>query len=374
MKNIVVLGSTGSIGTQVLDVVRQQPQDFRVVGLSAGNNMQLLEKQITEFLPEIVCVEKEAAAMTLSEKTHRKVICGEDGLCEMASYKNADTVINALSGSAGIVPSFEAVQAKKVLVIANKESLVSAGTMLVSAAIKMKTDIIPVDSEMSAIFQLVQLASQDENFPENISRVILTCSGGPFRGKKKSDLQNITVAQALKHPVWKMGKKNSIDSATLINKGMELIAITQFFGIPEEKIEVVVHKEGRVHSMIELQDGQIFANMSVPDMRFPIAYAMNFPDRKANTFQRLDFSKLNLHFEHVDENTFEAIQLARQAIRKGGLAIAAFNAANEAAIDEFMKGNIAFLDILDRVKSAVQSAKFTEKYSLDDVMRIHKTY
>lgn len=374
MKNIVILGSTGSIGTQTLDVIREFPLDFRVVGLTANTNIELLEKQIEEFSPEIIAVGNQENAQKLYEKTHRKILVGEEGLCNVAGYKKAELVINALSGPIGLIPTIDAIVSKKPVALANKESLVSAGEILMSAAYKNKTPIIPIDSELSALFQIISFLPPDKCICCEISRIILTCSGGPFRGKKRPDLKNVTLDQALKHPTWKMGKKISIDSATLMNKGFELIAASRLFGLPENKIEVVLHKESIVHAIVEWNDGQTFACMTPTSMRYPILTALYFPKRKANNWQRIDFTKQKLTFEKIDEETFPTIKIAREALQRGGTAPALLNIVNDIAVRKFLNSEIKFLDIIDILKNptTLDLAK-KPPYTAEDILNMEDT-
>ena len=325
MKKISILGSTGSIGTQTLDIVRIN-NDAEVVALSAHKNIDLLERQIREFNPKVVAIWEEADAKILSDKVKDldvKVCFGMDGLIEVASVCDADIVVTAVVGMIGIEPTIAAIKAKKDIALANKETLVCAGHIIMPLAKDMGINIYPVDSEHSAIFQCL-----DKNNP--IKKILLTASGGPFRGFSKEELENVTLEDALKHPNWSMGKKITIDSATMINKGLEIIEASHLFGVDIDDIEVVIQKESIIHSMVEFKDNGILAQLGTPDMRLPISYAIFYPERRYISEERVDFSKLaTLNFSKPDLDVFEGLNMAISAGKKGGSAPTVLNAANE---------------------------------------------
>lgn len=357
MKKIIILGSTGSIGTQTLDVVRSHPDEFQVLGLSAHSNTALFKKQVAEFKPKYVVktseIENPSAALS-----------------ELACAHDADLIVNAISGYAGLMPTYSAVKAGKKIALANKESLVMAGELIMELAEKTGAEILPIDSEMSAIWQA--LAAHPFPLPphspatslKNIEKIILTASGGPFWGFSREKLQNVTAEQALKHPTWNMGQKISVDSATLVNKAFEIIETRWLFDIPPEKIDVVIHRQSVVHSMVQFVDGNISAILSQTDMRLPISYALNFPSRTPNNFQRMDFSKLTLTFEKSDYSTLEGPKLAYSALKAGGIMPAAFCIADEIAVKKFLNGEIKFLEIYDFIKRSLEKVK-NKSFSLE---------
>ena len=365
MRELIILGSTGSIGTQALDVVRSNPKDYRVTALAAGKNIDLLEKQAREFKPLTVSVEDEKSAADLKlrlKDTDIRVLSGKDGVCEAATTKG-DIVLNAIVGIAGLKPTLAAINSKKTIALANKETLVTAGDIVKAELRKNKVSLLPVDSEHSAIFQSLQ------GTPENrIKKIILTASGGPFYGKTKAELENVTAAAALKHPNWNMGAKITIDSATLMNKGLEVIEAVHLFGISAGNIEVLVHRQSIIHSAVEFCDGAVIAQLGTPDMKLPIQYALTYPDRSALCCERLDLAKIgSLTFAKPDTETFRCLSVCIDAINKGGLKPAAANGANEEAVKLFLQGKISFLQIADFVESAVASQKDVTDFSLDDV-------
>lgn len=366
MKKISILGSTGSIGTQTLDIVRIN-NDVEVVALSAHKNIDLLEKQIREFKPKVVAIWEEVDAKILSDKVkdlNVKVSFGMDGLIEVASVCDADIVVTAVVGMIGIEPTIAAIKAKKDIALANKETLVCAGHIIMPLAKDMGINIYPVDSEHSAIFQCL-----DKNNP--IKKILLTASGGPFRGFSKEELENVTLEDALKHPNWSMGKKITIDSATMINKGLEIIEASHLFGVDIDDIEVVIQKESIIHSMVEFKDNGILAQLGTPDMKLPISYALFYPERRYISEERVDFSKLaTLNFSKPDLDVFEGLKMAISAGKKGGSAPTVLNAANEWAVDKFLNKKIGFTDIGRLIGLAIENHQFKENPSLEDIISL----
>lgn len=366
LKKIAILGSTGSIGTQALDVARQMP--CRVTALAAHHNITLLEAQIREFNPAIACVMQEDAARDLKTRvadTSVKIVSGMQGLCECAIQEQADIVLNAVVGMVGLEPTLSAIEAGKTIALANKETLVSGGRLVMSRAKEKGVKILPVDSEHSAVFQCLQ----ENQSHDKIKKIILTASGGPFFGKTLKELETVRPEDALKHPNWSMGRKITIDSATMINKGLELIEACWLFDVPPEKIEIVVHRESIVHSMVEYCDNAVIAQMGVPDMRLPIQYAITYPERMPSPAGKLDLVRCGqLTFYAPDEKTFGGIALCREALERGGLFPAAVNGANEEAVALFLEGKIRFTDICKFARHAMESAKNWEDYTLADVL------
>ncbi len=356
--NISILGSTGSIGTQTLEVVSAHPGKLKVLGLSAGSNTHLLKQQIKKFKPKEVSVKSEEDTKRLLGKSS-KISFGDKGNINVATLKGVDKVVIATPGLAGIAPTLAAISAKKTIALATKEVLVAAGELVVSEAKKRKIDLLPIDSEHSAIFQCIAGRSASE-----IKKVILTCSGGPFKGMKPKQLKKITPAQALAHPTWKMGQKITIDSATLMNKGFEVIEAMWLFGIPLSKIEVVVHPQSIIHSAVEFVDGSIIAQMGASDMRLPIQYALFYPGKRLeNNFRRFSFSdSRGLSFEEPDRKTFRCLDLAFKAIGEGKTAPAVLTAANDVAVEAFLDGRLSFLGISDVIESTLY-AYSPKKYS-----------
>lgn len=366
MKNIVILGSTGSIGTQTLCVVRENP-DVKVIALAAGKNIKLLEEQIREFKPEIVCVFDEGKAKELSLKikdTKVKVVTGMEGLIECAIYENAEVVVTAIVGMIGIRPTIEAIKAKKDIALANKETLVTAGHIIMPLAKEMGVNILPVDSEHSAIFQ-----SLNGEKKEQIDKIILTASGGPFLGRKREDLQSVKVEDALKHPNWSMGRKISIDSATLVNKGLEVMEARWLFDVTFDQIQVVIQPQSVIHSMVQFIDGGIMAELGTPDMKLPILYALFYPNRRNLSGARLDFHQLKqITFDEPDYNTFTGLKLAYKVGRLGGSMPTVFNAANEMAVSKFLKGEIKFLQIPEIISYAVGEHKIIMNPTVSQIL------
>lgn len=364
MKKIAILGSTGSIGTQALEVARKN--GYTVTSLAAGGNVKLLEEQVREFSPETVAVFNESAANDLKiriKDTNTRVISGKNGVCETAAG-DCDMVLNAVVGIAGLEPTLAAIDAGNDIALANKETLVTGGELVNAAAKKRKVKIIPVDSEHSAIFQSLQGTPKG-----SLSKILLTASGGPFYGKKTAELADVTAAQALKHPNWSMGAKITVDSATLMNKGLEVIEAVHLFGVGADRIEVLVHRQSILHSGVELTDGAVIAQLGTPDMRLPIAYALTYPNRDKTAFEHLSLSGIGtLTFEKPDTDTFRCLPLCIAAINEGGLAPAAVNGANEAAVELFLKGKIKFLEIANAVERALLSVNNKERYTLEDVL------
>ncbi len=369
MKTISVLGSTGSIGTQALCVAREG--NMRVCAIAAGSNIKLLEEQAREFSPEIVAVFDENAAEELRSRlsdTDIKVLAGEEGVLAAATAKDADIVLNAIVGIAGLRSTMAIIEAGKTLALANKESLVTAGTLVMKTARKKGVSILPVDSEHSAIFQCLQ------GVPEgSLSKILLTASGGPFFGKTREDLKKVTVADALKHPNWNMGKKITIDSATLMNKGLEVIEAAHLFSVSADDIEVLVHRQSIIHSAVELRDGAVIAQLGTADMRLPIQYAITYPERTECPCGKLSLSEVaTLTFAKPDTETFECLSLCIEASRAGGLKAAAVNGANEAAVALFLEEKIKFLDIPRLVRIAFEAQPDVKTYTLEDVFAADK--
>ncbi len=367
MKGIALLGSTGSIGTQSLDVCRMH--GYRVVCLTANRRVDLMETQIREFRPDLVSMMDPVAADDLRTRvadTGTKVLSGMDGLIECATYSGADTVLNAVVGMVGLQPTLAAIQAQKTLALANKESLVAGGHLVTNTAKAYGVDILPVDSEHSAIFQCLQ------GSPEKgaVKKLILTASGGPFFGKTLAELENVTAADALKHPNWDMGAKITIDSATMMNKGLEFIEAKWLFDMPIDAIDIVVHRESVVHSAIAYQDNSVIAQLGVPDMRIPIQYALTYPQRLPSPVQELslvDYGKLT--FYAPDYDTFRCINVCKDAITAGGLRPAAANGANEESVRLFLNGKIKFTDIAVLNRAAMEACPQVADYTLDDVLQ-----
>lgn len=375
MKNIVLLGATGSIGTQVLDVIRQNTDKFHIVGMAAtGRNAELFSKLIEEFEPDRICVTDDANSLKLKierypiSKKFPELLLGVEGIDQLICDPNVEMVINAISGTEGIIHTITAIQQRKTVLIANKESLVSAGSIILELAIKYQTLIIPIDSEITGIIQCLEGKSE-----KNIEKIILPCTGGPFYGKSKKELAKVKIEDALKHPVWKMGEKITIDSATLMNKGFELMVAHAFFKIPVSQIEIVIHPESIIHGMIQWKDGNITAVMSPPDMRFAIQYALFFPEREETKFPRLDFSKLSkLTFEKPDESVYESLTLARGAAQIQGNMPAILNHSNDLAVEKFLKGEIKFTEITSYTRKHIAKHDFTDTPNLEELIELQK--
>lgn len=365
-KIITVLGSTGSIGEQALDVARMH--GYRINALTASKNTDIIEKQAREFRPAKVAMADEAAAAELKIKladTDIKVLSGVEGVCECAADNSRAIVLNSIVGMAGLVPTLSAIDAGCKIALANKETLVAGGQLVMGKAKEKGVDILPVDSEHSAIFQ----ALQGMNDKKELKRLILTASGGPFFGKTKEELADVTVAQALKHPNWSMGAKITIDSASMMNKGLELIEAVWLFDVKPKDVDIVVHRQSIVHSLIEFVDNSVIAQLGVPDMRIPIQYALTYPQRFESPVKQLRLEDWQtLTFDKPDYDTFECINLCRNAIELGGLCTAAVNSANEMANELFREGRIGFLDIARLVSAALENCKRVDTYSLEDVL------
>ena len=353
MKKIAILGSTGSIGTQTLDIVREQ-RDIEVVAFAAGSNITLLEQQVREFSPKLVCVFKEEAAEALKIKiadTDTKVVSGMEGLIDVAVHPESEILVTAIVGMMGIRPTVAAIQAGKKIALANKETLVTAGHIIIPLAKEYHVPILPVDSEHSAIFQSLQ-----GNAGNRIEKILLTASGGPFRGKSTADLAGMKVEDALKHPNWSMGRKITIDSSTLVNKGLEVMEAKWLFGVELDQIEVVVHPQSVIHSAVQYEDGAVIAQLGTPDMRLPIQYALFYPDRRPMQENNIDFFKLGrITFEKPDMEVFTGLKLAYEAFRAGGSMPTVFNAANEKAVSLFLQDKIGFLDIPELIGACMQN-------------------
>ncbi|MBQ2745452.1 MAG: 1-deoxy-D-xylulose-5-phosphate reductoisomerase [Lachnospiraceae bacterium] len=370
MKNISILGSTGSIGTQTLDIVSKN-NDLKVVALAAYGSIELLEKQIREFKPELVCVYDERKAKELCQNISDlsiKVVSGMDGLMEVASIDSADIVVTAIVGMIGIRPTMAAIKAGKDIALANKETLVTAGHIIIPAAKEYNVKILPVDSEHSAIFQCLNGENQRE-----VDKILLTASGGPFRGKTKDELKNVTVEAALKHPNWAMGRKITIDSATMVNKGLEVIEAKWLFGVDFSQIQVVVQPQSLIHSMIQFKDGAVMAQLGTPDMRLPIQYAIYYPERRYLDGQRVDFSKIGqITFEDPDMENFKGLKYAYEAGKCGGSMPTVFNAANERAVAMFLDRKIKFLDIYEIIEESIKNVKLVKEPSIEEILDVEK--
>lgn len=365
-KTVSILGSTGSIGTQSLEVCEKH--GFRVYGLSANNNIDLLEQQTRKFSPEYVCIYNEEKYSELKQRlsdTGVKVLCGMDGLCEIASLEQNDIVLNSVVGMVGLLPTLTAINAGKDVALANKETLVAGGEIVISSAKTKGVTIYPVDSEHSAIFQCLQ-----GNKREQLSKIILTASGGPFFGKTYEDLKKVTKADALKHPNWSMGSKITIDSATLMNKGLEFIEAKWLFDLTPEQIEIVVHRQSVVHSAVEYNDYSVIAQLGVPDMKIPIQYALLYPDRMECPTKRLSLTDYgSLTFEKPDYRTFKCLSSAIKAIRAGGAYPCLVNSANEEAVKAFLNDEIAFIEIGEIVSSVMEKFSPTQINCYEDVVK-----
>lgn len=366
MKKIALLGSTGSIGTQTLEVVREQG-DIQVVAMAAGRNIRLLEQQVREFKPALVAVWEEKDACTLRESLRDmqvRVVSGMEGLLEVAVIPEAEVLVTAIVGMLGIRPTIAAIEAGKNIALANKETLVTAGHLIMPLAAEKNVSILPVDSEHSAIFQ--SLNGEKSN---KISKILLTASGGPFRGKKREDLANVQVEDALKHPNWSMGRKITIDSATLVNKGLEVMEAKWLFGVELEQIQVVVHPQSVIHSMVEYEDGAVIAQLGTPDMRLPIQYALYYPERRKMSGKRLDFYELSsLTFEQPDTVTFQGLALAFQAMKQGGNIPTVYNAANEKAVALFLNRKISFLEIPEIINACMEESRYINSPTVEEIL------
>ncbi|MFT4144720.1 MAG: 1-deoxy-D-xylulose-5-phosphate reductoisomerase [Mobilitalea sp.] len=367
MKQIAVLGSTGSVGTQTLEIVREHRNQLNITALSAGSNIELLEKQIREFMPKIVCVSEKAKAEQLKERVKDlpvQVLSGMEGLIACAIYEETEIVVTAMVGMIGIRPTIEAIKAGKDIALANKETLVTAGHLIMPLIKEKNVSLYPVDSEHSAIFQ-----SMNGENKKQVQKIILTASGGPFRGKTKADLANKTPKDALKHPNWTMGQKITIDSATMVNKGLEVMEAAWLFDMSMDQIQVVVHPQSIIHSMVEYVDGSVIAQLGVPDMKLPIQYALYYPDRMPMQDNRVDFYKLKqLTFEEPDLDTFEGLKLAFEAGRIGGSMPTVYNAANEWAVAAFLREEIEFLMIPVLIREAISHHQLIVCPTLEEIL------
>lgn len=369
-KNITVLGSTGSIGTQTLDVVRRSPE-LKVVSLAANSNIDLLEEQIREFHPECVCVYDEDRALELEKRLAGQrvtVLAGMEGMVQCAAMDASDMVVTSVVGMIGIRPVMEAIRAGKDIAFANKETLVTAGHLIMPLVREKGVKLLPVDSEHAAIFQCLNGESTGE-----LERIILTASGGPFRGKKREELESVTVEDALKHPNWSMGKKITIDSSTMVNKGLEVIEARWLFDVDFDRIQVVVQPQSVIHSMVEFRDGAVMAQLGTPDMRLPIQYALMYPHRRECVVERLDFMKLSgITFEQPDLETFRGLKLAYAAGRIGGSMPTVFNAANEKAVELFLNRRISWLTMAQLIEEAMEGHSVIKEPSLEEILAVEK--
>lgn len=366
MKKIAILGSTGSIGTQTLDIVREQG-DIQVVAMAAGSNISLLEAQMREFKPSLVSVWDEKKASELRTNTKDlgiKIVSGMEGLLEVSVIPESEILVTAIVGMLGIRPTIAAIKAGKKIALANKETLVTAGHIIIPLAKEYKVPILPVDSEHSAIFQSLQGAGDNK-----ISKILLTASGGPFRGRKSDDLKNIQVEDALKHPNWSMGRKITIDSSTLVNKGLEVMEAKWLFDVTLDQIQVVVHPQSVIHSAVEYEDGAVIAQLGTPDMRLPIQYALYYPERRNLSGRRLDlFEIADLTFEKPDTDTFRGLALAYLAMEKGGNIPTVYNAANEKAVSLFLDRKISYPEITELIEACMEDAEFIDHPDVDEIL------
>lgn len=367
MKKIAILGSTGSIGTQTLDVVREHSDELQVVALAAGTNKERLKEQIKEFHPKLVSLSDEKKAQELKEELageQVEVVCGMEGLIEVAGADSADVVVTAVVGMMGILPTMEAIKKGKDIALANKETLVTAGHLIIPMAKEYGVSILPVDSEHSAIFQSLQGEPKAA-----LDKILLTASGGPFRGKSAEFLETVTLEDALNHPNWSMGPKITIDSSTMVNKGLEVMEAKWLFGVDYSQIEVVIQPQSIIHSMAQYVDGAIIAQLGTPDMRVPIEYALFYPERRSLSGDRLDFSKLSqITFEKPDYKVFRGLSLAIEAGKTGGTMPTVFNAANERAVAKFLKGEIKYTDIVRSIEKCMDAHKVSAHPDLEEIL------
>lgn len=371
MRGVSLLGSTGSIGTQTLDVIRKN-KDLKVVALAAGTRIKELADQIREFKPLIACTATKQGADELKllvSDIPVKIAYGDEGLVESATIESADVVVTAVVGMMGIIPTIEAIKAHKDIALANKETLVTAGHIIMKLAKEYNVNIYPVDSEHSAIFQAL-----NGEYHREVSKIILTASGGPFRGKKLKDLENVTLSDALNHPNWAMGKKITIDSSTMVNKGLEVMEAQWLFDVSVDKVQVVIQPQSIIHSMVEFVDGAVMAQLGSPDMRLPIQYALYYPHRRELDTQRIDFYELGkITFEKPDFDTFKGLKLAYESAQRGGNIPTAFNAANELAVSWFLNQKIKYLDIPDIIEFACENIKFIENPDVAEILDTEKS-
>jgi len=368
MKMLSLLGSTGSIGRNVLDVVRRFPGQYGVAGLAAGRNVELLSRQILEFLPELVSVLDETCAVQLKAllpaSFHQKIVWGLEGNKQVAALDTAAMTVSAIVGAAGLLPTMAAIEAGKDIALANKETLVMAGKLVMAAARRKGVRLLPVDSEHSAIFQALEAGHK-----EDVAKIMLTASGGPFWAQKTESLDSVTPDQALAHPNWSMGRKISIDSATLMNKGLEVIEARWLFDVPADSIEVIIHPQSIVHSLVEFQDGSVVAQLGIPDMRIPIAYALSYPHRLPLALKSLQLAQCgNLQFYEPGYDRFPALALAFEALRQGGVMPAVLNAANEMAVEAFLGGRLSFFGIIETVAKVLEMVPSGSEDSLEDIL------
>lgn len=368
MKNIAILGSTGSIGTQTLQIVRDNPDELCVKGLAAGGNVERMEGQIREFHPELAVMWSEEAAVSLREKVRDlpvRVLSGMEGLLELAAWDSYEILVTAIVGMIGIRPTIAAIESGKTIALANKETLVTAGHLIMPLAKKHGVSILPVDSEHSAIFQSMNGENRSQ-----VEQILLTASGGPFRGKTRGELAAMTVEDALKHPNWSMGRKITVDSSTLVNKALEVMEACWLFDVSLDQIQVVVHPQSIIHSMVEYVDGAVIAQLGLPDMKLPIQYALFYPDRKPMKGEKLDFFQVGqLTFERPDTDTFEGLKLGMQAAREGGSMPTVFNAANEKAVALFLEQKIGFLEIAELIGECMARHRRVENPSVEEILQ-----
>lgn len=371
MKKISILGSTGSIGTQTLEIVSEKKDEFSVVAIAAGRNVQLMEEQIRQFKPEIAALYDEKAAADLKQRvadTGVRIVSGMDGLLEVATAQGAEILVTGIVGMIGIQPTIAALNAGKTIALANKETLVSAGHIIMPLSKKLGLPILPVDSEHSAIFQ-----SMNGEKHGQIEKILLTASGGPFRGKRRQELEEVDLAAVLKHPNWVMGPKVTIDSASLVNKGLEVMEASWLFDVPLDKIQVMIHPQSILHSAVQYIDGAVMGQMGTPDMKLPIQYALTFPDREYLAGKRVDFFELSkLTFEKPDTDTFRGLALAYEAAKEGGSLPTVFNAANEMAVKLLLNGKIRFLQIPDIIQEAMESHRVIDNPTVEEILGVEQ--
>ncbi len=378
MKNLSILGSTGSIGTQTLDIVKNNPNEFKIIGLTANKNIELLRKQINEFKPEAVAVMGNEKADELKEKTDINVYSGMDGIIKIATLSNADTIVNSLVGSIGVKPTVEAIKNKKNIALANKETLVTAGSIVMGEVEKNNVDLMPIDSEHSAIFQClnsnnIKKIINNNKIKNEVNKIIITCSGGAFKNLTKPELETVTAADALKHPTWNMGNKITIDSATLMNKGFEVIEAHYLYNIPYEKIEVIMHPQSIIHSLVEFKDNSVLAQLGNPDMKLPIQYALSYPKRFELNSKKLDLLEVKeLTFKKPNFEMFPCLKYAYDAGKTSGTLLAVLNAANEVAVYAFLDNKIKFLDIPKLINKMMQEHNIIKNPDLNQILEVDK--
>jgi 1-deoxy-D-xylulose-5-phosphate reductoisomerase len=368
LKGISLLGATGSIGTQTMDIIRSNRDQFELVAIAVGKNLELTREIINEFHPKLVSVQNQADAAILQREFAgiSKILSGDEGLIEVAVHPDANVFVNAILGSVGLIPTLNAIEAGKTIALANKETLVTAGHIVMARARDRKVPVLPVDSEHSAIFQCLQGERQ-----KNVERLIITASGGSFRDKTREELLDVTIEDALHHPNWSMGAKITIDSATMMNKGLEVIEAHWLFDQPYDKIDVLLHRESTVHSMVEFHDGSIIAQLGTPDMRIPIQYALTYPERTPTNTARLDLTEVGtLHFQKMDFNRYRCLRFAYEAGRRGGTLPVVLNAANEVCVQAFLNGKIKFLEIEDVIEWALENHAPTANPDLDTILSV----